>query len=224
MKKALAVIAMLSLFCVAYNQDGNLKKQTYIRFGFSMPSWKYFGYDDKSYWPDDETKRTGLVFETGSIFMLNSIKLAPGMRLGINADFLSVAYNRFNSESPLGTYSDNFWYIGSKLGPSFSYSPVKRLVFDAYFKFNPVWVAADFAREYDDNEIYLGFLGIKYSVGLNVRYSILMLGMEFNPGFAKIRWFDQDEKELTHVYLSNVNDNSKKTPVPSMNFTIGLSF
>jgi hypothetical protein len=117
-------------------------------------------------------------------------------------------------------------FAGSKVGPSFSYSPVDRLVFDTYFKFNPVWVAANaiVSSEEDDNEFFLGFMGIKYSVGMNVRYSILMMGFEFNPGFAKLKWFDDEAKELTDEYFGNVNDNSKKTPVPAMNFTIGLSF
>jgi hypothetical protein len=223
MKKALALIVLLTIFCTAYNQDGDLKKQTYFRFGYSLPTWKYAGFDNKNEWADG-TKRVGGVFEVGSIFMLNSIKLAPGMRLGINVDYLSVNYHRFSMETTLTSHSQDFLFVGSKIGPSFSYSPVDRLVFDAFVKFNPVWVAGDVASIDEETHFYLGYLGIKYSVGLNVRYSILMVGMEFNPGFTKLRLYDEDAKEFTDTYLSNANDNSKKTPVPGLNFTLGLSF
>ena len=223
MKKTLAVVLLLMIYCAAYTQDGDLKKQTYFRFGYSLPTWKYFGLDGKDDW-NDNTKRTGAVFEVGSIFMLNSIKIAPGMRLGINVDYLSVNYHRLSYETTFGTYANNFLFVGSKLGPSFSYSPVNHLVFDAFVKFNPVWVAGDFIAEVEDNELFLGFMGIKYSVGLNVRYSVLMVGMEFNPGFVKLRWYDDEAKELTDEYLSNANDNGKRTPVPGLNFTLGLSF
>jgi len=225
MKKTFAIILLFATTIGVFGQDGDLKKQTYFRFGIAIPSWKYEGLDGKEDWPD-ETKRIGGVFEVGSIFMLNSIKLSPGMRLGINVDYLSLNFNRFSLESDFGAVSENFAMIGSKLGPSFSYSPVNNLVLDAYFKFNPVWVAGNFISTdvEEDNEFWLGFMGIKYSVGMNVRYSILMVGLEFNPGFAKLRYFDKDEKELTQEYYGNWNDNGKRTPAPAMNFTIGLSF
>lgn len=225
MKKTFVTVVLLVTYLAAFAQDGDLKKQTYFRFGFSLPTWKYYGYDGKDEW-QDETRRTGGVFEVGNIFMLNSIKLSPGMRLGINADYLSVDFHRLSLDSEPGTYSENLLFIGSKIGPSFSYSPVDKLVLDAYFKFNPVWVGGDLlsSSSAEESEFYLGFLGIKYSIGMNIRYAILMMGFEFNPGFAKLRWFDKDAKELTDEYIGNMNDNSKKTPVPGLNFTIGLSF
>jgi hypothetical protein len=223
MKKSIAVFMMLATMVVAYSQDGNLKKQTYFRFGLSSPTWKYFGNDDKSDW-DSDVKKIGGIFEVGSIFMLNSIKIAPGMRLGINLDYLSVNYHRFKDTEDKSTYS--FVYVGSKIGPSFSYSPVDRLVFDAYFKFHPVWIDAAFFAYNDElveDDLFMGFMGLKYSVGLNVRYSVLMLGFEFNPGIAKFRYYDTEENKLSDEYMENVNDNSKKIPVPGINFTLGLS-
>lgn len=223
MKKLTLMMMLLAAGIVAFPQGGDLKKQTYFRLGFSIPSWKYRGYE-KDDW-GSEFNRIGGIFEAGSIFMLNSIKLAPGMRIGINIDYLSVNYHRFGLQEE--DASENFIYIGSKVGPSFSFCPVQRLVFDAYAKINPVWVAGGlmyYNSELFDDEVYLGFMGIRYSVGLNVRYSILMLGVEFNPGFAKLRYWDPDEKELTDEYLGNANDNKDKTPVPGVNFTVGLSF
>jgi len=225
MKKVFIVLLLAATSFAGFSQDGNLKKQTYFRVGLSLPTWRYIGYDGKSDWDEGDIKRIGGIFETGSIFMLNAIKLAPGMRIGINVDYLSVNYHKFSSSE--NDVSLNFFYAGSKIGPSFSYSPVNKLVFDAYFKFNPVWVAGSmwkYDSELTDDQFLLGFMGIKYSVGLNVRYSILMLGFEFNPGYAKFRYYDTEEKKLTDDYLGNDDDNGDKTPVPGINFTLGLSF
>lgn len=224
MKKAFIFILLTAFAVAANSQDGNLKKQTYFRLGLSIPTWKYMGFDNKDDWGDD-TRRTGGIFEVGSIFMLNSIKIAHDMRIGINVDYLSIDYNRFSTKG--SDFSDNFAYIGSKIGPSFSYSPVSKLVFDTYFKFHPVWVAGDFISYKDENfddEFYLGFIGIKYSVGLNVRYSIAMLGFEINPGFARFKQYDDDENKLSDIYLGNADDNGDRTPVPAFHVTLGLSF
>ncbi len=224
MKKVLISLLLLTIMFAVFSQDGNLKKQTYFRIGLSSPSWKYFGSDGKSDW-NDNMKRIGGLFEMGNIFMLNSLKIAPDMRLGINVDYLSVNYHKFSeSESD---YNMNFFYFGSKIGPSFSYSPVSKLVFDVYAKINPVWVAGSVWAYHDDlidDDFFMGFMGIKWSVGLNVRYSLLMLGFEFNPGYAKFKYYDSEENEFTDEYLGNMNDNKDTTPVPAMNFTIGISF
>jgi hypothetical protein len=219
MKRICTVLILFSIVICGFSQDGNLKTQTYFRVGYSLPTWKYGRYD----WQDG-TKRVGGLFEVGNIFMLNAIKLAPGMRIGINVDYLSIDYNQFKVDDQ--TY--DFFCGGSKIGPSFSYSPVKRLVFDTYFKINPVWIDGVLEpvthNTEDENDFYFGFMGLKYSVGLNVRYSVLMMGFEYNPGNTKMRWFSKDNGGLTDEYYGNANDNGKKTPVPNMHFTLGLSF
>lgn len=226
MKKITAILFLLAIMVAGYSQTGDLKKQTYLRVGYSLPGWKYNGYNNKTDWPDN-VKRVGGIIETGNIFMLNSIKLAPGMRLGINVDYLSVTFNRFFDAEVSGN-SENFLFIGSKIGPSFSYCPVQRLTFDAYVKFNPVWVAGSFTAssvEFIDDQAWLGFMGIKYSAGINIRFLMLMVGMEINPGFVKMRRYNEEEKKLEKDdYFGNNEDNSNKTPVPSLNFTVGFSF
>ena len=67
-------------------------------------------------------------------------------------------------------------------------------------------------------------MGIKYSVGLNIRYSVLMLGFEFNPGYNKLRYYDKEEHKITKEYAGNTSNNNDKTPMPCLNFTLGLSF
>jgi hypothetical protein len=223
MKKIFVFAVLAAMFCIGYSQDGNLKSKVYFRFGYSVPGWKYAGNDGKSDW-NDGTKRVGGSFEVGHIYMINALKIAPGMRIGINVDYLSLAFNRFKFQDQ----NQNFVFAGSKIGPSFSYSPVKHLVFDAYFKFNPVWSAAAFIPSNIDNvddRFYLGYMGLKYSAGLNVRYSLLIVGVEINPGIARnMKLWDNNNNNFSDVYLDNVNDNSHKFSVPAMNITIGMNF
>jgi hypothetical protein len=226
MKKILTALLLLISVLSVYSQDeGNLKTQFYFRFGYSNPTWKYLGAEGKDDWAG--AKKMGGLFEFGNIFMLNSIKIAPGLRLGINVDYLSLGYHQLsNFDDFTGMDKMHFFYAGSKIGPSISYSPVDHLVIDTYFKINPVWVSvSDWAyTDGDDDDLFMGFVGMKYCVGLNVRYSVLMMGFEFNPGALKMKWYDSDNNELSDEYLGNVNSNSDKTPVPAMNFTLGLSF
>jgi len=225
MKKLFVLLVSAIITSAVFPQDGNLKKQFYLRFGASLPTWKYYGLEDKKDFPEN-TKRIGGIFEVGSIYMLNGIKLPDGMRIGINVDYLSLNMNRFTFSDD--AFKTTFLFLGSKIGPSFSYSPVKHLVFDTYIKFNPVWSAFNYDKSDDselEDDLYLGFMGIKYSLGLNVGYSVLMLGFEYNPGYAKLRYYDQEENELTREYMGNADDlNGNKTSVPCFNMTLGLSF
>jgi hypothetical protein len=237
MKKLLFVFIAVFMANLTYSQTGDLENQFYFRIGASMPSWRYMGADGRSDFKDasDDFRRRGGIFEMGSIFMLNGIKLMDGMRIGINVDYLSLNYNRFKSKDVFGGegYKFTTFFWGAKFGPSFSYSPVDKLVFDGYLKFNPVWVSTAISKAYEstdieDSEIYMGFFGTKMSVGFNVRYSVMMLGFEFNPGIVKYKYYDQDNDELTDTYLGNNfdqgNDDSDYSKVRCTNITFGLSF
>ena len=103
MKKIYLLLIMLSVSSIVQSQDsGDLEKQFYIRFGFSNPTNSYIGIDDNSFW--DEVKKTGGVFELGQIFILNSIPLSDGLRLGINVDYaeFSFYFKTFGSDSGHG--------------------------------------------------------------------------------------------------------------------------
>lgn len=223
MKKLWFVLTFAFLVNLTYGQ-GDLDNQFYFRFGYSNPSWKYLGADDKDDWPDD-AKKWGGVFELGSIFMLNGIKLADGMRIGINVDYMSLQLHQFKIND--GDSKFTTFCFGSKIGPSFTYSPVDKLEFDAVIKFNPVWVASAFMKDYSDEdpEVFVGVFGTKMSVGFNIRYSILMMGFEYNPGGAKMKWTDEDAEN--DDYLGNpadMDDDGDKTSMPGYNITLGLSF
>lgn len=219
--KKLLVLALIVLFSIPSfaQENGDLENQFYFRFGWSSPSWKSYGLDGKDDFPD-EVRRFGGVFELGSIFYINRLKIADGVRLGINADYLSISGQAFDVSDDVNLYNV---FIGSKVGLAFSYNPVSTLVIDAIAKLNPVWgagvglqVDGDMDR---DEDVFIGYMGIKYSIGVNVRWSVIMVGFEYNPGSMKLQ-----NESGSGEYFGNFNEDSDKTPLPYCNFTFGFSF
>ncbi len=206
-----------------YSQ-GDLDKILYLRIGYSKPSQKYGGVDDANAW--NVVKRNGICGEVGHIFILNSLPLADNLRFGINVDWLSGYYHSLMSD----LYKKRFFAIGSKVGPSLSYSPVDKLVFDTYIKINPVWASSLIASEEhvgagEDYQFNFGFFGLGYSFGINVRYKILILGFDFNKSWSKLQHYNEDSNKLDGTYVGNASDlNKDRTPMPSYNFSIGLAF
>lgn len=210
---------ILSVPLLTKPPTNGLENQFYFRFGVSYPTNSYFGVDDYSTW--DEFGRIGGVLEFGSIFMLNSLPLADGLRLGINVDYADLSYHQFSStidDSAIGIFK-----ISSKVGPSISYSPVTDLVFDAYAKFKIAWVAGMAFTASDgtvEDDGYAGTLGAGYAAGVNIRYSFLMLGFEFNKDSMKLANTNNSDE-----YFGNVSDyNSDETPMPCYNLTLGFCF
>ena len=199
----------------------DIKNRFYLRISFSTPSWKYYGYNDANELKSalGVESKIGANFEIGSIFMLNKINLGPGLRFGINADYVSFKAQVFNLPG-----SDNLYnlFIGSKVGPSLTYMPEKGLSFDIYAKLNPIWVASIYynKQNYDAGlETYLGYVQLMYSFGINVKLAFLMVGFEYEIGSMKLKNNSKGE------YWGNASDpNSNLTPMPGFNLTLGLSF
>lgn len=190
----------------------------YLRVGYSSPSWKQFGGTETDFKGFD---KSGAMVEMGKIYMLKSIPLPQNMAIGINVDFISFYWNRFSSKNEnleIGTLRAD-----SKVGPSFTISPVENLAFDAYVKANINWITATAIVEDNDTDNADGYAKIGtigFSTGFNVRYNRLLLGFEFNTISPELENVDD-----AGDYLGNFNDyNSDKSPLPTLNFTIGLTF
>lgn len=219
MKKIFILLFVLSISYPTFAQDDiGLENSFYFRFGYSKPTTAYFGIEDQSVW--DDAKRTGGMFELGSIFMINSLPLADGLRLGINVDYVDLTFHQFeilNDNLTLRTLQ-----ISSKVGPSLSYSPVDKLVFDVYFKANIPWVGGLWIDYFDiEDDGFVGYLGFGYSTGINIRYRAMMIGFEYNKDSMKLEDVDVDNEG---EYFGNATDDSDKTPMSCFNFTFGLSF
>lgn len=155
--------------------------------------------------------------------MLKSILNSENISLGINADYLYLTYGNF-------WFSDNGYEenmgsirIGSKLGPSFTYSPMDKMAIDICAKADFAWASSATAiyldTPEDADDYYSAYATLGFSTGLNFRYGLLILGIEYNTISPKL-----ESNEYSGNYLGNATNDGDKTSLPCMNFTIGMSF
>jgi hypothetical protein len=225
MRKLIVLFAVTFISLNALCQK--LDNPFYFRFGFSNPSWEYFD-QGKDYWQEDVSKY-GVNFELGTIFLIPSSTMSENMVFGINVDYFYANFNNFHGEDDSGEASTGIYRVGSKVGPSFTYIPAEKMALDVYVKADVAWAAvvAPYEKEIDDGDDYfIDYLPVGFSTGLNFRYGMLMLGVEFNTISPKLE--SDDHKG---VYLQEILDEfngedrlRKKTKMPNMNFTIGMSF
>ncbi|MBC8320539.1 MAG: hypothetical protein H8E34_07445 [Bacteroidetes bacterium] len=216
----LAAIISSSVFSQDF-ESGDLNKRFYIRAGLSTPTWTYYGYsniNDLKTGLNAESKIGG-IFEIGTIFILNGINLGDGLRLGINVDFISLKSQVFNLQGSENLYN---FFVGSKIGPSLTYSPARAVSFDVFAKLNPVWVGAIYYNHQNfDNgiDMYYAYTQFMYSFGINVRLAVFMLGFEYDIGGLKLK-----NNQNSEYWPNHSNPSSNRTPMNGFNTTIGLSF
>lgn len=231
MKKIIIIFLAISMSTIIYAQDEGrgLDNRFYFRLGYSQPANSYLGWSESPYL--DYLERTGWVFELGSIFIINKLDLADGLRLGINVDYLEVTYHQF-------TYNNNFeedilfmGQVSSKVGPSLSFNPVSRLVLDAFVKAKIPWVGAAYFSADDpdlDEESFLGTMGFGFSTGLNIRFGVLIVGFDYSSSNLKLENRDfAPSIYFPDKYLGNYlkgSDYGDKTKMAYYNFTLGLNF
>ncbi len=233
MKKIFIILLVTLLSVQAFSQDyesGDLNKKFYIRLGLSTPTWTYYGFKDKKQMGDSlgVKSRIGANFEVGAIFMLNGINVGRGMRFGINVDFLSLKSQVFMLAGTENIYNG---FIGSKIGPSFTYAISKAIAFDVFAKINPIWASAVYTNQQSVNSdfnIYYGYLQMMYSVGVNVKLSVVMLGFEYDMGSLKLQnnnsngyW---DPAKPGWDPKLNPQLTATKVPMNGFNITIGFVF
>lgn len=217
MKKTCIALLVLA-FSISSLAQGDLESTFYFRFAYSQPTESYLGVDDDEFW--DYFSRHGGVFELGHIFILNNPALADGLRLGINVDYAEFSYHQLTDTDVGADFALGVLKLASKIGPSLSYSPHGKLVFDVFFKAKVPWVGgiALYTSE-EVEEVFLAKPGIGFATGLNMRYRFLLLGFEFNSDNMKF-----ESQDYPGEYFGNLSDDSDKTPMPSMSFSLGFCF
>jgi len=220
MKKQFIFLLFFFISLTTFSQNG-FDNEFYFRFGYSLPFWTQYGAD-QSDWADG-TKKIGFTGEIGTIFMFKNIPKSDKIALGIDVDYLSFYWQKFETFDEGSDVDLWNFRIDSKVGPSITFAPVHRLAIDLFVKADFSWFSATgiiFDDDTDDMEGYADIFAVGISTGFNVRISILMVGFEFNTISPQL-----ENTEESGEYLGNINDeNSKKSPLLSVNFTIGLSF
>jgi hypothetical protein len=227
MKKLLLLFSLVLVTIVSFGQT--IDNQFYFRVGYSSPSWSQFDLSEDLWTNNGIDSKVGAHFELGSIFMLKSILDADNMSFGINVDYLYANYNNFSGQEGAQEINLGHLKIGTKIGPSFTYSPMDNMAFDIYVKADFGWAAAAVIYEEepsDADDYYVAKPSVGVSTGVNFRYGVLILGAEFNTISKEL-----ESDDYSGLYLQEIIDegfgtggNTTKSKLPVMNFTIGMSF
>lgn len=233
MKKLLILIFAIIITAPLFSQDfdtGDVNKKFYVRAGLSIPNWTYYGFKDKK--DIEETlgvkSRIGANFEVGAIFMINAINVGHGMRFGINVDFLSLKAQVLNLDGSANIYNG---FVGSKIGPSFTYAINKTIAFDVFAKINPIWGTVIYNNQQninDDFNLYYGYLQMMYSFGINMKLSAFILGFEYDMGSLQLQnnnsdgYWDPTMPGWDPEF--NPQMEATKVPMDGVNITIGFVF
>lgn len=165
----------------------------YLKFGTSS-----LGSDLKSM-----QFKNGYILEFGSMpyFSKNTqSKVNGGMIISDDIAFYGGGDHLNTTTNKNG--KDLLMTIGMKIGPCISFSPVEKLFLEAYYGFHPT-LGLGTIYGIDQTKINIFFMN---AFGFNVRYSKLILGMEFDSGKMK--------------YQTSVGTN--KVNAPSTRLTIGF--
>jgi hypothetical protein len=215
-RTSLAILAISIAISTLAQSSGDLENQFYFRFGYLNPTSSYLGLDDEY---RDLVSKAGATFELGSIFYINRLALADGLRLGINVDFAEFSYHQLKEPAPPFYLKTGVAKVSSKVGPTLSYSPVSNLVFDLFVKAKIPWIAGIVPWIDEPDDAYIAGPGLGLASGLNIRYRFLLFGLEFNTDRMKF-----ESHEFPGEYYGNHSDDSDYTPLPSFSFTFGFSF
>ena len=146
--------------------------------------------------------------------------MSDGLRLGINVDYAEFSYHQLTEIDTEFDVTIGLAKLASKIGPSLSYSPASKLVFDVFVKAKIPWVGGIVVFFPDEvDEVFLAKPGIGVATGINIRYRFLMLGFEYNSDNMKF-----ESQDYPGAYFGNVSTDSDKTPMPSFSFSFGFSF
>lgn len=137
--KRLYYLLAVTLFISATNLYGesNFSRITYIKFGYSVPTWNSYGIENKSMLEEDVT-RYGGTFQLGNIFYINKIGIADVIGFGINTDGLDLTINAFAK----GEDFHSGTHLSSNIGPLITVAPVSNLYIDIFSKLNINWLTA----------------------------------------------------------------------------------
>jgi len=176
----------------------------------------------------------GFYSDIGGYFYIDSLVAHKKMKLGVDFTFLSFQYNKYVQTFPTEDVliakeeceryrEDHFYAINPavKIGALFSYSPYRNLAIDAFVKANlyySVWyVEHDYVynipgvvHNYNQtkggsDDSYSGF-NVKGSFGLNLRYKVFLLGLEYCPGSMK--YYDMDQYSGNQVENFRISADS----------------
>ncbi|WP_353126257.1 hypothetical protein [Parapedobacter pyrenivorans] len=199
-----------------YNNESDYGK-FYLRVGASFLNNDFITQLNDGEIGDGYSAPTGLNFELGRYFFLQSEPVADLFKVGIDATFLSIGYNPLKWNDPDDpSYSEKFdlTTVGVKLGPVISFNPLGDLYVDAFAKVAPT-VLTSIAGLEDVESVLFGW---KSDFGVNLRYKKVTLTAGYESGSFKYDSYEYDE-------VTDIESSSKeKFPMGMFQVKLGLQF
>ncbi|MEQ8324487.1 MAG: hypothetical protein RH916_07400 [Vicingaceae bacterium] len=178
------------------------------------------------------TMNSGIGLQLGTMYFLNFIDLGDKMALGIDVTWLSTTYQIGNYDfvrnyvdeninyTDAGEFDMYYLYFSAEAGPSFSFSPNEKLAFDLSFKLSPTFALSggDYPLESigDSERLGASAFGLRYCPAFYFRYSLLMLGVEYNMGDLDLQYKTTGIIELTESQVS--------MPFDGLRLILGVKF
>ena len=186
-------------------------------FGKAMPQ-NPFQY---TYVFDQANAGFGLGF--GTMYFLKFLDLGDQFMIGVDVTWINFTYQSASYKFRR-TYSDNqttfnasgdfkmdMLFVNLDAGPSFSYSPNEKLALDIAFKLSPTaymsWGKYTLTPTADSEQLgNTGSFGMRYTPSFYVRYSTLMLGVEYAMGDIDVNYSTSGPIELTESKVTSNYD------------------
>ncbi|HEX7413337.1 MAG TPA: hypothetical protein VF411_04765 [Bacteroidia bacterium] len=170
------------------SDNGIWNSRTYFSGGLCVPMGAF---------NTDLGATIGYSGDVGTMFFLNKIPMSDNMRIGINVNWLDAEYISIDLPSAFN-YGDGYYAAaGVKLGALFSYSPANKMNLDVYFNLNPSYSTSLLPIS---NDILDGF-SLRENIGLNFRYSHLLVGTDFNFGKLKYERYMYNTTNFSSTYF-----------------------
>jgi len=151
----------------------------------------------------------GYALDMGSIYYLKRIALPSNMCVAINLTWIDISTfaTSWKDSYPktFGTgYSTGVLQMyGVKIGGLFTFNPLPKMYIDGFINMHPTYslidVSLDSKRYYNADPLFLDGVSMRYNFGANFRYSLLLVGADFD--------FGSTQNSGNTTYSSNFKSN-----------------
>lgn len=217
-----------------YDPRTDVPKRHYINLSFATQK-----LDHPDFTGTIKAKEAAAI-EFGSTFFFNGKNpvLTPGfgaIRFGLDFSYLDATYARFEYTEDGEKIESHFGNIGMQVGPSVTFTPLRKLNVKLYAHYAPSFVAFTLGKDFD--EVTYGYAGY-ITGGLQASYRFVTLGFELRGSTTKLASISEDNFsgeidppagipgsiDEVDVNWSFDKGNKKKTKLPGARFTLGFRF
>jgi len=208
MKTKLNILLTIALFTVflansATAQDELLSKNIKNCFYIKPP---FLAFPIGSY-TNGANYAFGITYELGNMFYFNKLNIHPHLKAGCLITYYNFSMIFTENEDEWGSDKEVDLFLGFKLGPLFSYTLSEKSILDMYFQVAPSLSQIN-SPVFGEGSSSIGSLSFRNAFGVNVSYSVFMLGAEYNFGSV---WNNE-----------NGNSTDKSVRIDYLKLSVGL--